>query len=243
MYVQRVSSILNKSPLPFGQWYAYDMRNSGTATFTCLAVNSTLRLYTSPNVTDKAEVGINFYDRPYGLFNGMKFKDMLAGGIIFEYDFFKEIVAGGNSNAAPAIKLAIMSPTVGNWSSLVFEPYQGGCSSSGCVNEPPTNTWHFMSIGNTTGASPINTGSNKGWWKTGSNPGMSQLGSLAAWATWFGTAYGPAFMADAVVVEARIGVGTVNPSVTSHVSSLRIAANGYDWKWNFGNATQCSPSP
>ena len=216
------------------------MRNSGTATFTCLTVNSTLRLYTSSNGNDKAEVGINFYDRPLGLFNGMKFKDMLAGGITIEYDFYKENVAGGNSNAAPAIKLAIMSPTVGNWSSLVLEPYQGGCSSSGCVNEPPRNTWHFMSIGNTTGASIIGTGSNKGWWKTGSGPGMSTLGSLAAWDTWFGTAYGSAFMADAVVVEARIGVGSGNPNVTSHISSLRIAVNRYDWKWNFGNATQCS---
>jgi hypothetical protein len=98
-----------------------------------------------------------------------------------------------------------------------------------------------MSVGNTTGASNILLG-NKGWWKTGPSPGMSSLGSLAAWAGWFNTTagYGSAFMDDAVVISVRIGVGSYNAGVTSHVNSLRIAANGYDWKWNFENATQCS---
>jgi hypothetical protein len=44
----------------------------------------------------------------------------------------------------------------------------------------------------------------------------------------------PNAMADAVVENVRIGVGTYNPGVTSYVNSLRIAVGDYDWKWTFG---------
>ena len=219
-------------------------------------ITSALRLYTNftnlpsqtPPVftTDKAEVGINFYDGPVGLFNGMKFKDMVTGGITFDYDFFKAIVTGGNANAAPAIKIGLNLPTFGQYASLIWEPYQGGCSSPGCVNSPPTDTWHSMSVGNTTGATSVGGATNQGWWKTGASPGMSSLGSLAAWATWFASSagsaagFGPTFMADAIVVDVRIGVGSNNLGVTSYVDSLRIAANGYDWTWIFETQDQCS---
>jgi hypothetical protein len=220
------------------------MKHNGTAAFTCLGVNSTLRLYTSAYAPDIAQVGINFFDGPSGLFNGMKFKDMVAGGITFEYAFYKELVAGGNTYAAPAIKFTIYSPTVGasSWTNLVWEPYRGGCGLPSCSNTPPTGTWHAMSVGNTTGVSNVGNG-NSGWWNTRN---QNNGGSLAAWAAWFNTTavasvgYGPTFMADAIIISAMIGVGSNNQGVTSHVNSLRIAANGYDWKWIFGDATSCS---
>ena len=189
-----------------------------------------------------ADVGIYFYDRPVGLFNGMKFKDLVNAGITFEYEFFKELVTGGNVHAAPAIKIGLNLPTLGKFASLVWEPYQGGCSSSGCVNIPPTGTWHSISVGNTTGTSIVGATNNQGWWKTGASPGMSSLGSLAAWATWFASSagFGPTFMDAAVVVDVRIGVGSVNPGLTSYVNGLRIASNEYDWKWKFGVASSCT---
>ena len=255
-----------------GQWYAYDMRPSGTATFVKLqeevchsktnpvhpnlvvyapncnqnnCITSALRLYTAFANSDKAEVGIGFYDRPFGLFNGMKFIDMVNDGITFDYNFFKATVTGPgpNLNAAPSIKIGLRSTTdPSKWASLVWEPYQGGCGNPGCVNLPPLDMWHAMHVDKTTGTSPINTGLNKGWWKTGTTPGQGSLGSLAAWATWFNTdsGYGPTFMNNAVIESVRIGVGTFNLGVTSYVDSLKIVSGDYDWKWTFESIAQCA---
>jgi hypothetical protein len=57
--------------------------------------------------------------------------------------------------------------------------------------------------------------------------------SLATWVDYFNRNMTDIFK-DAIVGQVSIGVGTVNPGVTSYVNSLRIAVGDYDWKWTFG---------
>jgi len=198
-------------------------------------ITSALRLYTrlSP-ATDKAEVGIKFYD---GLFNGMKFKDMVAQGISFEYSFFKATVVNGSDAAAPAIKMAVYSPSTRNFTTFVWEPYVGGAPSG----NPAKDVWLTKVVTNTTGTNATSGTGGSGWWRTGWFP-TSSLGSsgtrqnyvrnLATWANYFNTSM-PLDMSDAVVISVSIGVGSGNIGVTSYVNSLRIAVGDYDWKWSF----------
>jgi hypothetical protein len=111
-FVWPVSTFLAYSPtVPQAQWFYSGTAGGANATLVTLqtevqsgisntlttaapgSIASALRLSTLQN-SDRAEVGMHFYDT--GLFNGMKFKDMVAGGITFEYSYFKATVSGGN---------------------------------------------------------------------------------------------------------------------------------------------------
>jgi hypothetical protein len=191
-------------------------------------IASALRLYTRPSQnSDRAEVGIA-YDT--GLFNGMKFKDMVAGGITFEYSFFKANVSGGNQEAAPAIKVVVFNPAGGFWTTFVYEPYLNGPN-------PTKDVWQSKIADTTTGTSTNLTASTGGvgWWQSYVNPYKSSnyRRSLATWVDYFNTTI-PDIFKDAIVGQVSIGVGTYNPGVTSYVNSLRIAVGDYDWKWTFG---------
>jgi hypothetical protein len=164
-----------------------------------------------------------------GLFNGMLFKDMVAKGIRFEYSFFKANVTNGNSNAAPAIKFTVYSPSTTNWTTFVWDPYQGQVNS---LNIPPTNVWVSNIVLNTTGTASAPVGGGRGWRNTRWLPKSSQA-TLAAWVTHLNTNM-PNAMADAIVEQVQIGVGTGNDGVTSYVDSLRVSVGDYDWKWTFG---------
>ena len=198
-------------------------------------IASALRLHTRVNQTgDRAEVAVYFhYTNDGGLFNGMLFKDMVANGIRFEYSFFKANVTYGSEEAAPAIKLAVYSPSTKAWTSFVWEPYQQG------TGNPNENEWisNVVLTTNGTSTNPITTTSGNGWWNSYWVPDLnlrqSHLSNLAAWVTHLNTSF-PLVMADAIVEHVRIGVGSNNPGVTSYVNSLRIAVGDYDWKWTFG---------
>ena len=57
---------------------------------------------------------------------------------------------------------------------------------------------------------------------------------MANWVTHLSNTMANA-MADAIVEEVQIGVGTGNDGVTSYVDSLRVSVGeDYDWKWTFG---------
>ena len=162
-----------------------------------------------------------------GLFNGMLFKDMVASGIRFEYSFFN----AGSYTPAPAIKMTVYSPSTTNWTTFVWEPYQGQVNS---INIQPDNVWVSNVVLNTTGISnvPPVGGSGRGWRNTRWPPIWSQA-TLANWVTHLNNTM-PKAMTDAIVEEVQIGVGTNNDGVTSYVNSLRIAVGDYDWKWTFG---------
>ncbi len=195
-------------------------------------ITSAMRLHTRVNQTDdRAEVAVFFHDtNDGGLFNGMLFKDMVANGIRFEYSFFKANVTNGSKEAAPAIKMAVYSPSTRYWNSFVWEPYQQG------TGNPIENVWVSNVVRNTTGTSNAPTVSGgKGWWSSYFLPKSlgENSGSLAAWVAHLKTTM-PTVMADAIVEHVRIGVGSNNPGVTSYVNSLQIAVGDYDWKWTFG---------
>ena len=113
-------------------------------------ITSALRLHTRLSPTsDIAQVAAFFSTRApnLGIFNGMLFKDMVAKGISFQYSFFKANVTGGNNAAAPMIKMEVFSPSTGNWTTFVWEPYQQGTMN------PTYNIWVSNDILNTTGTS------------------------------------------------------------------------------------------
>ena len=194
------------------------------------SIASALRLYTRPSQdSDRAEVGMHFYNT--GLFNGMKFKDMVAGGITFEYSFFKATVSGSNEPAAPAIKVVVYNPqnVTALWTTFVYEPYLNGPN-------PTKDVWLSKIADTTTGTSTTLTANSGGvgWRQTRMPPyNNSECRSLATWVDYFNTTM-PDIFKDAIVGQVSIGVGTVNPGVTSYVNSLRIAVGDYDWKWTFG---------
>jgi hypothetical protein len=268
---QTVSTLLPKGATeledPIAKWYYYDMRptdlSGATARFVNLTtevsdsgrnvtlktgapddITSALRLHTRDVNNDKAEVGIKFYDGAAnkGLFNGMSFKEMVTGGISFEYSFFKAANVLFNSLApAPAIKMAVYSPSTTNFTTFVWEPYVGGLVSG----SPAIDSWIYNLVNTTTGTSTPTGGGGKGWTQTRWGPGnpppsadwLNYRGNLAAWAAYFDTYTwtGANPMGDAIVTSVSIGLGSYNPSVTSYVNSLRIFVGDYDWKWNFGS--------
>ncbi len=160
----------------------------------------------------------------------MLFKDMVAKGIRFEYSFFKAFVTNGNPNAAPAIKFTVYSPSTTNWTTFVWDPYQGQVNSP---NVPPTNVWVSNVVLNTTGISNVPpVASGRGWRNTQWLPKSSQA-TLANWVTHLSNTM-PNAMADGIVEQVQIGVGTGNDGVISYVDSLRVSVGDYDWKWTFG---------
>ena len=241
---------------PIAKWYYSDMHPTGlsgaTAGFVNLAtevsddernialyddaITSALRLYTRGVYKDKAEVGIKFYDGAanLGLFNGMKFKDMVADGITFEYSFFKAYVGYycGYSAAAPEVKVAVYSPRTSMFTTFVWEPRLGGLVSG----DPAIDTWITNVVNTTTGTSRIDNDSS-GWRQTEWPPSEEAVGNLAAWADYFDTHdWRPTTnpMEDAIVTAVSIGVGPYIWGITSYVDSLRIVVDGYyDWKWTF----------
>ncbi len=252
---------------PIAKWYYSDMRptdlSGATAGFVNLTtevsgspnsdrddalvtgapdgITSALRLHTRDVNNDKAEVGIKFYDGAAnkGLFNGMSFKDMVTEGISFEYSFFKAAnVLKDNLAPAPAIKMAVYSPSTTNLTTFVWKPYVGGLVSG----NPAINIWIYNLVTNTTGTSTLPASGGKGWtqtkWPPGPSNWQSNVGSLNNWADYFSTyTWTPNAnpMEDAIVTSVSIGLGSYNPSVTSYVNSLRIFVGDYDWKWNFGS--------
>jgi hypothetical protein len=257
---------------PIAKWYYSDMRptdlSGATAGFVNLAtevssspnsgrnpvlktgapgsITSALRLHTRDVNNDKAEVGIKFYDgvANLGLFNGMLFKVMVTEGISFEYSFFKaKNSLFDNVAPAPAIKMAVYSPSTTKFTTFSWEPYVGGL----VIGNPAIDSWIYNLVNTMTGTSTPKDagGGGKGWTQTRWGPGnpppsadwLNYRGNLAAWAAYFDTYTwtGANPMGDAIVTSVSIGLGSYNPSVTSYVNSLRIFVGDYDWKWNFGS--------
>jgi hypothetical protein len=112
----------------------------------------------------------------------------------------------------------------------VYEPYLNGPN-------PTKDVWQSKIADTTTGTSTTLTTSTGGvgWWQSYVTPYKSSdyRRSLATWVDYFNTTM-PDIFKDAIVGSVSIGVGTVNPGVTSYVNSLRIAVGDYDWKWTFG---------
>ena len=262
-----VDELVSKLPFPHlatdAKWYLFNMLQSATADVVTLqdevndggkdealvsgapgSIESALRLQTTIlEVDDKAEVGIKFHD---GLFDGMLFKDMVTNGISFEYSFFLALMPESIEYAAPAIKMAVYSPSTGKSTTFIWEPYVGGLVSG----DPLKNAWVTNTVIPSTGSStpliPDSNTNDGGWSQTNwqpltgfryeewgpSNSWFDYTRSLETWMAYFITDTNHPIN-DAIVTSVSIGLGTNNEGVTSYVDSLQIAVSEYIWKWTF----------
>jgi hypothetical protein len=231
-----VNQFLPNTPTPtVGQWYLTDVRSNGTASIPDLtgqggnlefnqplpsgAALLTTGIPVPADGTDKAEVG-TFDD--YGV------ASTVLNNINLGYSYYRTNLSGGNTVAAPSLKIAVFSATgtgTGNNDSfgfLIYEPYVNPIST------PPSGSWQNVSIDQTTG-----TGSTSGdgwWWSGGFGIGSSFGGpayrSLSEWVTAFQSGTDAADFATAHVTSFSVGVGSVNPGVTGYFDAVSIAIPG-----------------
>ena len=267
----KIDELVSKLPFPHlatnAKWYLFDILQSATADIVTLqdevnndgknvalvndapgSIESALRLQTTmEDVEDMAEVGIKFHD---GLFGGMKFKDMVTNGISFEYSFFLALMPGSNEYAAPAIRMAVYSPSTGKSTTFVWEYYIG--EEGPLQRIPLKDAWVTNTVIHTTGSSKALPGGGDGdggWSQTNWQPltgsryeewgtvnfWLAYTRSLETWRDYFITDDYPDHpMRDAIITSVSISLGTYNEGVTSYVDSLRIKVGDYDWKWTFG---------
>ena len=145
------------------------------------------------------------------------------------YSFYKENVPGGNTSAAPAIKLAFFNQATadaGNdgFVTLVYEPYFNG------NNPVTTGVWTDVLIDLDNGL----------FWQTG---GFGQAGTqdtrltLGTWLTTF-----DADFQDANMTVLSVGVGSFNQGQEGYVDNVRLSYQtagtpGFDKTYNFEAAT------
>ncbi len=180
------------------------------------------------NLTNPAKAEIGTF-RDFGLAS-----DVLSN-ITLGYNYYRQNIAGGNTSAAPSIKLQISasSSDTGNFSDnygyLVYEPYWNGTVPSGA--------WQSVSINSSTGSGA--TGSGGWWWDGGFNvasgAGGPPIRSLAEWVTAFQAADAADF-AKAHVLALSVGVGTYNQGQIDYFDnvSIGIAASNFERVYKFG---------
>jgi hypothetical protein len=162
----------------------------------------------------------------------------VLGSIQLAYSYYKETVAGGNTAAAPALRLTIQSTagTGDNFGTLIYEPYwnQGGPT----IADPPADVWQAVSIGPTTGQSDANGDLDiGGWWwnggfEIGSGSGGPPLRSLAEWVTAF-QASDPTDFATANLISVSLGVGSFNQGQAGYFDAIAIQTANMDVVYNF----------
>ncbi|MCG8688899.1 MAG: PEP-CTERM sorting domain-containing protein [Desulfobacterales bacterium] len=210
-----------------GKWYLTDIRGGGTATINNLTgvggnleTNQPLptgaaKLTTGLDDNDKAEVGT---------FANFGLASTLLEDIELGYDYYKQSVTGGNTAAAPSIKLTIAAQggTGDNYGQLVYEPYWNLPGTG--PGTPETGDWKSVSIDERTGWD--GTDLDGGWWWTGGfgfpgSAGGDPLRSLEEWATGFAVEDGDDF-ANAYLIGISIGVGTYNQGQVGYFDNVSI---------------------
>lgn len=222
------------------KWYQNGTTSGGTASIvdlTGLGGNlensqpsplSAAKLTTTLSNSSKAEIG-TFGD--FGL------ASTVLNDITLGYSFYRQNQAGGNTFAAPSIKLQISASfsdtrnISDNFGYLIYEPYWNGSVTS--------SIWQDVSINSSTGAGADGTG---GWWwdggfNIGNGGGGPPVRSLSEWVTAFQTSDGADF-AKAHVRALSVGVGTYNQGQIDYFDnvSIKSAAGGVDTVYNFGAA-------
>ena len=219
-----------------GVWFTSDMRGAGTASVVDLTgqggnleTNAPLptgaaRLTTGADVNDKAEVGI---------IDDFGTASSIIPTLDLSYSFFKETVTGGNTFAAPSIKLSFFNQAYNNvpgqdgFGTLIYEPYYNG-------NSPVTpDVWTDVAIDGDTG---------EFWWTGGFGIGSSQTNrmTLNEWLAALDPAFG-----DAELAILSMGVGTYNLNQDGYFDNVAIAyGNGaYDVTYDFEAAAVDTPEP
>lgn len=216
------------SPVPASpladEWYVTELTAGGSASIQSLVGmggdlenNQPLPIGAALLTTDLT----NAARAEVATFKNFGFAREVLNSIDLAYSYYKQTVAGGNTVAAPSIKLAIFSPggTGDNYGQLVFEPYLNGALAA--------DAWTSIPIDETTGGGGDAT---LGWWWTGGfNIPSSVAGppyrSLAEWAAAF-VISDPTDFPTAVVTAISIGVGTFNPGQVGYFDEVSYAIGG-----------------
>lgn len=219
-----------------GQWFENDVRPGGTASIANLAgaggnlennaplPQGAARLTTGFDNSHKAEIAVA---DNYGTA-----RNSLNNSFQLGYSFYKENVPGGNTFAAPSIKLTFSNAaTVGDgFVTLVYEPYLNG-------NSPvATGDWTDVQIDLDNGL----------FWQTGGFGeafDQSKLLTLGNWLTEF-----DADFLDAEMLYLSVGVGSFNQGQDGYFDGVNLAyqtvgAAEFDKTYDFETARTAVPEP
>ena len=216
-----------------GKWYQNGTASGGSASIVSLTglggnlensqplPSGAVKLTTDLTNPAKAEIG-TFGD--FGL------ASTSLNDIVLGYNYYRQNQSGGNTFAAPSIKLEIKASGFGSDRDgyLVYEPYWNGSVTS--------NVWQSVSINSSTGAGGDSTG---GWWWDGgfgiaSGAAGPPIRSLSEWVTAF-QASDPTNFANAHIVTLSMGVGTYNQGQIDYFDNISIKsmAGSVDAVYNF----------
>jgi hypothetical protein len=216
------------------RWYQNGTTGGGTASIVSLSgLGGNLedsqpspliaaKLVTTLSDSSKAELG-TFGD--FGL------ASTVLSDITLGYNYYRQNISGGNTFAAPSIKLEIKASGFGSDRDgyLVYEPYWNGSVTS--------NVWQSVSISSSTGAGGTSSG---GWWWDGgfgiaSSSAGPPIRSLSEWVTAFQAA-DPTNFANAHIVALSVGVGTYNRGQVDYFDNVSICstAGNIDTTYKFG---------
>lgn len=216
MAVTIIEDSIDSGFTAFGQWFENDVRPGGSAAIVSLngaggnlETNAPLpqgaaRLQTGFDNNHKAEIGVA---DSYGNAGGVLNNSFQMG-----YSFYKENVPGGNTFAAPSIKLTFSNPlTTQNdgdgFVTLVYEPYLNG-------NSPvTTGVWTDVQIDLDNGL----------FWQTGGFGqafDQTKLLTLGDWLTEF-----DADFLDAEMLLLSVGVGSFNQGQDGYFDNVSLSYN------------------
>lgn len=176
--------------------------------------NGALLLTTGLDNNDRAEVGL------IGDFGTVG--SILNSTFSLSYDYYRENLPGGNTFAAPSVKLAFFNgscpPTEDCFFQLIYEPY---LNSGGVVD----GDWASESIDFTTG----------GFWNTGGFGLANQGGGcVPSCFTLEGVNLGTnSFFQSASLVGVSIGMGTFNQGVNGYVDNVSLQIGNRDFTYDF----------
>jgi hypothetical protein len=174
-----------------------------------------------------------------GTFGDFGLASTVLNDLTLAYSYYRHNLTGGNTFAAPSIKLEIKASGFGSDRDgyLVYEPYWNGTV--------PSDVWQSVSIDSSTGAGTTATG---GWWWDGgfgitSGAGGPPLRSLSEWVTAFQAA-DPTNFANAHIQALSVGVGTYNRGQVDYFDniSIRSASGNVDTVYKFGVDTVPEPA-
>jgi hypothetical protein len=216
-----------------GKWYQNGTTSGGSASIVSLTGLGGNLENGQPLPTGAAELTTNMTNSAkaeIGTFGDFGLASTALNDIVLGYNYYRQNLSGGNTFAAPSIKLEIKA-TGGSGDLdgyLVYEPYWNGSITS--------NIWQSVSINSSTGAGGDSTG---GWWWDGgfniaSGAGGPPIRSLSEWVTAFQASDATDF-ANAHIVALSMGVGTYNQGQIDYFDnvSIKSAAGNIDAVYNF----------
>jgi len=234
--ITTVSEILPPSnSVPGFTWYYSDMRAGGTASIADLTGlggdlennsplgNDAVKLATTLANSDKAEIGM------YGDFGLVS--DIFNDSLSFSYDYYRENVVGGNTFAAPALKLGFLNDNCTDdldcYFQLIYEPYLNAALVD--------SAWTTINIDLDLGAF-WNTG---GFGLVNGSGGCVPSGCLSLADTEIAA---NEYFSSASLVSIGLGVGSSNQGVTGYVDNVSVNVGNFSKTYDFEKVDVPEPS-